>query len=119
MHQPPNCPQDGSPMVLRTAKKGRYAGTQFWGCSKYPKCKEILPFDATSSQANPHNLKSTDRPVSNQEELHLSSVNWSEQKNRPNWIREYVVWFIDRDFQYIFCQLKRQTTYCFVEGDYT
>ena len=42
---PPDCPQDGLKMVLRTARKGRYAGSQFWGCSRFPECKEILPFD--------------------------------------------------------------------------
>ena len=26
-------------MVLRTAKSGKNAGKQFWGCSGYPDCK--------------------------------------------------------------------------------
>ncbi len=29
-------------MVLRTAKKGRTAGQQFWGCSAYPDCRGIV-----------------------------------------------------------------------------
>lgn len=33
------CPKCGSPMVVRTAKKGANAGKQFWACSAYPKCK--------------------------------------------------------------------------------
>lgn len=33
------CPRCGSKMVLRTAKKGNYQGNQFWGCSRYPKCR--------------------------------------------------------------------------------
>lgn len=33
------CPQCGSAMVLRTAKRGSNAGQQFWGCSSYPKCR--------------------------------------------------------------------------------
>jgi predicted RNA-binding Zn-ribbon protein involved in translation (DUF1610 family) len=33
------CPQCGSPMVLRTAKKGENAGSQFWGCSRFPGCR--------------------------------------------------------------------------------
>jgi len=33
------CPLCGSTMVLRTAKKGPTAGSLFYGCSKYPKCK--------------------------------------------------------------------------------
>lgn len=35
----PNCPQCGKTMVLRTAKTGKNAGQQFWGCSAYPDCK--------------------------------------------------------------------------------
>ena len=35
------CPTCGNPMVLRTAKKGDRAGSQFWGCSKYPACRGI------------------------------------------------------------------------------
>jgi ssDNA-binding Zn-finger/Zn-ribbon topoisomerase 1 len=26
-------------MVRRTAHKGKRAGRQFWGCSRYPSCK--------------------------------------------------------------------------------
>ncbi|WP_414931051.1 topoisomerase DNA-binding C4 zinc finger domain-containing protein [Vibrio europaeus] len=35
----PICPRCGSDMKLRTARKGRNSGSQFWGCSKYPACK--------------------------------------------------------------------------------
>lgn len=35
----PSCPQCSGQMVLRTAKTGRNAGQQFWGCSHYPDCK--------------------------------------------------------------------------------
>lgn len=35
----PPCPQCGKAMVLRTAKSGKNAGKQFWGCSAYPDCK--------------------------------------------------------------------------------
>jgi four helix bundle suffix protein len=38
----PACPQCGSPMVLRTAKAGKHAGKQFWGCSTYPDCKGVV-----------------------------------------------------------------------------
>lgn len=37
----PQCPDCGRAMVLRTAKSGRNAGTQFWGCSDYPECKGV------------------------------------------------------------------------------
>lgn len=35
----PCCPRCGKPMTLRTAKSGKNAGSQFWGCSGYPDCK--------------------------------------------------------------------------------
>jgi restriction system protein len=35
----PPCPACGQPMVLRTARLGKNAGSQFLGCSAYPACK--------------------------------------------------------------------------------
>jgi four helix bundle suffix protein len=40
---PPKCPQCDSHMALRTAKSGKKAGQQFWGCTKYPDCKGTQP----------------------------------------------------------------------------
>lgn len=40
---PPTCPTCGKPMVVRTARKGERAGSQFWGCSGYPQCKGSWP----------------------------------------------------------------------------
>lgn len=40
-----SCPKCGSEMVLRTAKKGKYAGQKFWGCSAFPDCKSILKYE--------------------------------------------------------------------------
>lgn len=37
------CPACGKPMVLRTARKGPNAGSQFRGCSGYPECTATLP----------------------------------------------------------------------------
>jgi len=33
------CPKCGSPMILRTVKRGQRAGRRFWGCSRYPACR--------------------------------------------------------------------------------
>lgn len=41
----PACPLCKELMVLRTAKKGSNAGSQFWGCAGYPKCKGTLKLD--------------------------------------------------------------------------
>ena len=39
------CPGCGSELVVRVAKKGQHAGTKFWGCSNYPKCRKIVRFE--------------------------------------------------------------------------
>lgn len=39
----PHCPLCHVPMVKRTAKKGANAGNAFWGCPRYPDCRQILP----------------------------------------------------------------------------
>lgn len=33
------CPKCGSKLVLRTVKSGARAGTRFWGCSEFPRCR--------------------------------------------------------------------------------
>ena len=38
----PSCPKCGKPTVLRTAKSGKTAGSQFWGCTGYPDCKGVV-----------------------------------------------------------------------------
>ncbi|AMD00991.1 NERD domain-containing protein [Halomonas chromatireducens] len=35
------CSKCGSGMVLRTSKRSANAGNRFWGCSAYPKCREV------------------------------------------------------------------------------
>jgi ssDNA-binding Zn-finger/Zn-ribbon topoisomerase 1 len=37
------CPKCEQEMILRTAKKGRNSGQNFWGCSAYPRCRFTLP----------------------------------------------------------------------------
>jgi len=38
------CPKCGSPLRIRTAKRGRHAGEKFWGCPRYPACDGRRPF---------------------------------------------------------------------------
>ena len=45
---PPTCPECGSKMVLRTAKRGPNRGNQFWGCSNYPSCRGIREYEPVS-----------------------------------------------------------------------
>jgi ssDNA-binding Zn-finger/Zn-ribbon topoisomerase 1 len=35
----PPCPVCGRPTVLRTTERGRRAGTRFWGCTAFPRCR--------------------------------------------------------------------------------
>jgi len=37
----PTCPKCGSPLLPRIAKKGKYQGQKFWGCSQFPNCKYV------------------------------------------------------------------------------
>jgi restriction system protein len=39
MEESKSCPKCSNVLILRTAKKGKNAGGQFWGCSSYPKCR--------------------------------------------------------------------------------
>lgn len=39
----PICPKCRMEMVLRTATKGGQQGERFWGCSNYPRCREVKP----------------------------------------------------------------------------
>ncbi|MFV1985318.1 MAG: restriction endonuclease [Thiohalomonadales bacterium] len=39
----PLCPICSQKMIKRTAKKGKNAGNTFWGCSKFPGCRGVVP----------------------------------------------------------------------------
>ena len=41
----PICERCGAPMVKRKATKGAHAGEEFWGCSKFPKCRYTISID--------------------------------------------------------------------------
>ena len=38
----PTCPNCNQKMVSRTAKRGKQAGSSFWGCANYPRCKQTF-----------------------------------------------------------------------------
>ncbi|MDD4700488.1 MAG: topoisomerase DNA-binding C4 zinc finger domain-containing protein, partial [Oscillospiraceae bacterium] len=38
----PVCKRCGAPMAKKTAKRGDNKGNQFWGCSRFSKCRFIL-----------------------------------------------------------------------------
>lgn len=37
------CPRCGSRLILRTARRGKNAGSSFLGCSNFPKCSYTQP----------------------------------------------------------------------------
>ena len=37
-----SCSKCGADMVLRKATKGKNAGNEFWGCSGFPKCRNVI-----------------------------------------------------------------------------
>lgn len=41
----PICPKCGKPMLRRLRKRGPQQGSEFWGCSDYPNCNGIRPFE--------------------------------------------------------------------------
>lgn len=44
--QAPSCPKCSASMVRRQAKAGANAGEAFWGCSRFPKCRGTIPWNA-------------------------------------------------------------------------
>ena len=50
----PDCLKCGRPMVRRTARRGANAGSKFWGCSEFPRCRGIVqhepPVDAPADE---------------------------------------------------------------------
>jgi restriction system protein len=44
--QAPACPRCSEKMVVRRSRKGRTAGSEFWGCPRFPFCRGTRPTDA-------------------------------------------------------------------------
>jgi four helix bundle suffix protein len=41
---PPDCPECGKAMRLRTARQGKLSGSRFWGCTGFPECRGTREF---------------------------------------------------------------------------
>ena len=97
----PTCPDCQSSMVLRTARKGRNAGGQFWGCSNYPRCKGIVNLDGPMRGPRSPRLTSGDalsgnnasRSEGNRSQgFHNRKVDWRDASlNRQGWICRYTL----------------------------
>lgn len=55
------CPKCEHEMVLRTARRGKNAGNQFWGCSQYPGCKEIMTYESPAMPSKARSCSSGGR----------------------------------------------------------
>ena len=53
MMSTPRCPKCGFPMVIRRTRRGANAGGNFYGCSRYPKCKATIPFESVVTEEEP------------------------------------------------------------------
>ncbi|WP_422414111.1 MULTISPECIES: restriction endonuclease [unclassified Endozoicomonas] len=51
-YKTPTCPSCDIKMVLRTSKKGGNVGSQFWGCSNFPRCRQNLRVKQESKPKN-------------------------------------------------------------------
>jgi ATP-dependent DNA helicase RecQ len=51
------CTDCGAAMVLRTARKGRNRGKQFYGCSAYPRCRTIIDLSEVNSNVGDSDKK--------------------------------------------------------------
>jgi len=48
----PLCPKCGERMVLRKARKGKTAGSEFWGCPRFPRCRGVRKMSTASDPTN-------------------------------------------------------------------
>lgn len=81
----PSCPVCSSKMILRTAKRGSNAGSQFWGCSRFPKCR------GTVDQHNKGEEKFSDSASTNEDpETSNRKVIWYDNLVRKNYNSEYI-----------------------------
>jgi hypothetical protein len=48
----PRCPKCGERMVLRKAQKGKNAGSEFWGCPRFPGCSGARQISTASDPTN-------------------------------------------------------------------
>ena len=79
-------------MRLHTASKGRSKGNQFWGCSRYPKCRHTLNLNEVPTVSEPPQVPDDSPPSSsdNSTQRYSMPVHWSEYAARSGYSTEYV-----------------------------
>jgi four helix bundle suffix protein len=61
--QPPNCPDCGKAMALRTARQGKRTGSRFWGCTGFPECRGTREFERSDVSKRSDGSVGSDRSV--------------------------------------------------------
>lgn len=85
-----SCPKCGSPMVLRTAQRGKNKGGQFWGCSEFPGCKGIRDLAGEPVLALGDSRREPDPAGSSGVALGSLPVLWWESVRRSDYVFEYL-----------------------------
>ena len=95
-------------MNLRKARQGKYAGKHFFGCPKYPACREIINYELNLHGSIENLKKKTSKPKSEEQAktllLEFPSVKRRVLPNTPvNFIarerfREYQCKFFENSF---------------------
>lgn len=75
-------------MVLRTARRGKNAGGQFWGCSNYPKCKGLIAASiADNLGTDPGPELASDQAV---DQGQGEPVYWRDALTRKGYFSEFI-----------------------------
>lgn len=82
---PISCPICSSEMVIRTARRGKNAGNQFWGCTNYPRCKGIVNIEV--EDINPD---TTEQAANDEVKRESFKTIWYDNLNRENYNSEYI-----------------------------
>ena len=80
------CPECGASMLRRVARNGPRAGSSFWGCSTFPRCRAIVDVEPVGSGAAPARQSENG---SSAKPLFRQRVTWTESARRPAWSTFY------------------------------
>jgi hypothetical protein len=90
-----DCPLCSSSIKLRTARRGRNTGSQFWGCSRYPACGGTRQANDEAARRPSRYFVSpfrhlTRRIVSRYEVRKIGGLCWSTSRRRQFGVRHLV-----------------------------
>jgi len=89
----PKCPKCGDEMVLRVARRGRNAGHEFYGCSNFPRCREIVNLNDENKNTSTDGF--SDSISKNGEELNLPRILNARERIKKYQVRFYETLAVD------------------------